>query len=108
MTRKPVVSDTKDLTTATMARNNKEYKWCTSCNNGQSAWGFHWKDDPEEWKNMQGKKPYVRFYNPANNAVIYCYFLMTTSEESMEDESKGRDDSQINDLIPLGRFELLE
>ena len=41
VTMNPVVSDTKDLTTATMARNNKEYKWCTSCNNGQSAWGFH-------------------------------------------------------------------
>ena len=30
VTRKPVVSDTKNLTTATMTRNDKKYKWCTS------------------------------------------------------------------------------
>ena len=34
LTKKPVVSDTKDLTTSTMTRNNNKYKWCTSCNNG--------------------------------------------------------------------------
>ena len=43
-TRKNVVSDIKDMTTATMNRNNKKYKWCTYFNNGQGAWGFHWKD----------------------------------------------------------------
>ena len=41
VTRKPVDSDTKDLTTDTMIRNDKKYKWCTSCNNGKGAWGFH-------------------------------------------------------------------
>ena len=50
VTKKTVVSDTKDLTTSTMTRNNKKYKWCTYCNNGQSAWGFHWKDGHEERK----------------------------------------------------------
>ena len=30
VTRKLVVSDTKDLITATMTSNNKKYKWCTS------------------------------------------------------------------------------
>ena len=30
VTRKPVESDTKDLITATMTRNNKKYKWCIS------------------------------------------------------------------------------
>ena len=44
VTNKPVVSDTKDLTTTTMTQNNKNYKWCTSFNNGQGAWRFHWKD----------------------------------------------------------------
>ena len=44
VTKKPVVSYTKYLKTATMTCNNKKYKWCTSCNNGQGAWGFHWKD----------------------------------------------------------------
>ena len=48
VTKKPVVSDTKDLITATMKRNNKKYKWCTSCNNGQGALGFHWKDGHED------------------------------------------------------------
>ena len=80
MTRKPVYSDTKDLITATMTRNNKKYKWCIYCNNGQGAWGFHWKDGHKEWKIKQGKNPSIRFYNPATNAVIYCSYLMATSE----------------------------
>ena len=33
---------------------------------------------------------------------------MTTSEDSTEEESKGSDDSQCNDIISLIRFELLE
>ena len=87
-----------------MTRNNNKYKWCTSCNNGQSAWGFHWKDGLEEWNIKQGKKTSVRFYNPATNTVIYCSYLMTTSEESMEEEAKGGDDSQNNDFISLSCF----
>ena len=59
-------------------------------------------------ENKQGKKPSVRFTNPANNAVIYCSYLMTTSEESMEEQGKGGDDSQNNYFISLSRFELLE
>ena len=39
--RKPVDSDTKDMVTSTMTRNNNKYKWCISCNNGQGAWVFH-------------------------------------------------------------------
>ena len=72
VTRNPVVSDTKDMKTATMTLNVKKYKWCTSCNNIQGAWGFHWKDGHEEWKIMQGKKPSVSFSNPATNEVVYC------------------------------------
>ena len=80
VTRNHVDSDTKDMTTATMTCNDKKYKWCISFDNGKGAWGFHWKDGHEEWKNKQGKKPSGRFSNPANNAVIYCSYLMTTSE----------------------------
>ena len=47
------------------------------------------------------------FFNPATNAVIYCSCLMTISEESTEEEAKGGDDSQNNDIISLSRFELL-
>ena len=96
------------MKTATMTCNDKKYKWCTSCNNGQGAWGFHWKDVHEEWKIKQGKKPSVLFSNLANNAVICCSYLMTTSEESMEEEAKGGDDSQNNDFISLSHSELLE
>ena len=69
------------MTTATMTRNNNKYKWCTSCNNDNGAWGFHWKDGNEEWKIKQGKNPSVRFSNPTTNAVIYCSYIMTTNEE---------------------------
>ena len=44
LTQKPVVSDTKDMTTATMTCNTNKYKWCTACTNGQGAWVFHWKN----------------------------------------------------------------
>ena len=91
-----------------MTSNNKKYKWCISCNNGKGAWGFHWKDGHKEWKIKQGKNPSGRFSNPANNAVIYCSYLMTTSEEEIEEEAKGREDSQNDDLTSLSRFELLE
>ena len=108
MTKKPVVSDTKDLTTATMTHNDNKYKWCTSCKNGQGAWGVHWKDGHKEWKIKQGKKPSVCFSNPENNAVVYCYYLMSTSEESIEEEAKGGDDSQNDDFISLSSFELIK
>ena len=38
VTNKPIVSDTKDLATATMTLNHKKCKWCTSCNNGNGPW----------------------------------------------------------------------
>ena len=91
-----------------MTCNNKKYKGRTSWNNGQGEWVFQWKDGHEEWKIKQGKKPFFRFYNPSTNAVIYCSYLMTTSEESTEEEPKSGDDSQSNDLISLSRFEILE
>ena len=72
LTRKHVVSYTKYLTTATMNHNDKKYKWFTSCNNGQGAWGFHCKYGHEEWKIKQGKKPSIHFYNPTTNTLIYC------------------------------------
>ena len=108
VTRKPVVSDTKDLTTATITCNDKKYKWWTSCKKDHGAWGFQWKDGHEESKIIQGKKPYVSFSNPATNEVVYWSYLMSTREESIEEESKGGDDSQNDDFISMSRFELLE
>ena len=37
VTRNPIDSDTKDMTTATMTCNDKKYKWCISCNNGKGV-----------------------------------------------------------------------
>ena len=107
VTMKPVISYTKNLTKANLIHNKSKYKWCTSYNNGQGTWGFHWRDGHEEWKIKQGKKPSVHFSNPANNAVIYFSYLMTTSEESTEEEAKGGDNSQNNYFIFLSRFELI-
>ena len=106
VTIKPVDSDTKDLTTSTMTRNNNKYKWCIYCNNGKGAWVFHCKDGHEEWKNKQGKNPSGPFPNPANTVVIYRSYLIITNEESIEEESKGGDDIQSNDFISLTRLEL--
>ena len=43
VTKKTVVLDTKYLTMDTMNRNKYKFMWCTSCNNGHSAWVFQWK-----------------------------------------------------------------
>ena len=82
-----------------MTLNNKNYKWCNSFNNGQGEQEFHWKDGHEERKSNQGKNPSVNFSNPSTNALIYFSYLMTTSEESTEEEAKGGDDSQSNGLF---------
>ena len=63
---------------------------------------------PRGVENKQGKKSSGRFFNPATNAVIYCSYLMTTSEESIEEEANGGDDSKNYDFISLSRFKLLE
>ena len=58
-----------------MNRNNKKYKWCTSYNNGNGAWGFHWKDGHEDWKNNQGKIVYFHFANyTTNNLLILTHY----------------------------------
>ena len=46
--------------------------------------------------------------HPYNNAVIYCSYLMTTSEEPIKEEAKGGDDSQKDNFISLSLVELLE
>ena len=58
--------------------------------------------------NKQGKKPSIYFSNPATNAVINWSYLMTTSEESIEEEVKVGDDSQNDNFISLSFFDLLE
>ena len=89
VTRKPVDSDTKDLTIATMTCNDKNYKWCISCNNVPVAWELQWKDSHYEWENKQGKNPSVSFPNPATNAVIYCSYIMATSGDSTREKGVG-------------------
>ena len=79
--------------TDTMTHNNKKYKWCTSYNNVNVIWGFHWKDGHDEWKHRQCKKSSVCFYNTANNAISPCSYLMTNSEYSTEESEKGGDNS---------------
>ena len=71
-----------------MTCKNKRYKWYNYCNNGNGDWGFLWKDVHEEWKNKQGKKPSVIFYNPSNNALIYFSYIINTNKDSTEEEAK--------------------
>ena len=47
VTKKPVVSDTKDLATNTITHKNKKYMCCTYFNNNNGAWGFQLKDGHE-------------------------------------------------------------
>ena len=41
VTKKPMISDVENMTTATMNRKKKHYKWCTSCNDVNVVWGYH-------------------------------------------------------------------
>ena len=63
---------------------------------------------PRGVETKQGKNPSGRVSNPATNAGIYFSYLMNTSEKSIEEESKGGDDSQNDDFISLSRFKLIE
>ena len=44
-------------------KQQKYYKWCTYCNDGNGAWGYHWKVDHKEWKENQVKNKLVHFSN---------------------------------------------
>ena len=90
-----------------MTRNNNIYKWF-AFNNDNGSWGLYWKDGHDEWKNKPGKKSYVLFSNPAKKTIIYCSYLMTTSDDYTEEEEKCGDNSQNNDFIYLSLFELLK
>ena len=68
-----------------MNHNKEKYKWCTSLNNGNVAWGYHWKVDHREWKEKQANNKSVHFSDPSNNAVIYCPYLMATSENYVKE-----------------------
>ena len=50
VTKKPIVSDVEYMSTYTMKHNNRNRRWCIYCNNGNGAWGFHWKVVHKEWK----------------------------------------------------------
>ena len=43
VTKKPMISDVEVLTKATMNCNKNQKKLCTSCNEGNCAWGYQWK-----------------------------------------------------------------
>ena len=57
----------RKLTKSTINRNKSHYKWCTSCNNGNGAWGYHWKLDQREWKEKKANNKSVHFYDPDTN-----------------------------------------
>ena len=69
---KSMILDVKYLKTATINHNKNQYKWCTSCNTVNGAWGYHWKVDHMEWKEEQSKNNTVHFADTATNTVIYC------------------------------------
>ena len=80
VTKKSMISDVQNLTIATMNRNKHHYKCCTSYNDGNGAWGYHWKIDHREWKEKQVRNNLVQFSDSATNAVICCSYLVATSE----------------------------
>ena len=80
-----MISDVQNMTTATMNLNKNHYKCCSSCNDGNGAWGYHLKVDHREWKEKQVKNKLVQFSDSATNAVIYCSYLIITSENYVKE-----------------------
>ena len=80
-----MILDKQNLTAATMKRKKHHYKWCTYYNNGNGAWGYHWKIDHREWKEKQVKNKLVQFLDSTTYAVIYCSYLMATSENNVKE-----------------------
>ena len=74
-----------NITTATINCNKNHYKQCTYCNDGDGAWGYHWKVDHREWKGKQVNNKLVQFSDSATNEVIYCSYLMATSENCVKE-----------------------
>ena len=68
-----------------MNRNKNQYKLCTFCNKGNGEWEYRWKVGNREWKEKQFKNNSVHFSDPVTNAIIYCYYLMATSEKYMKE-----------------------
>ena len=44
-----------------------------------------WKDVHREWKEKQVKNKLVQFSDSATNAVNYCSYVMTTSENYIKE-----------------------
>ena len=61
VTKKPMISDVENLTTAKMNHNKKQYKGCNYCNNGNDAWGYHWKFDHRERKKSKPRTSQFTF-----------------------------------------------
>ena len=80
-----MISDVQILTTATTNRNKHHYKWCTLFNNVNGAWGYHWKIDHGEWKGKQVNNRLVQFSDSVTYAVIYCSYLMATSQNNVKE-----------------------
>ena len=70
VTRKPVVLDTKDLKIFTMTCNNKKYKWCISCNNGQGAWLEGWPQGVERKASQEQISSIFRFCHQCSNLLL--------------------------------------
>ena len=83
-----MISDVHNLTTSTMNRKKYHYKWCTSCNDGNGVWGYHWKVDHREWKGKQVKNKLVQFLDYATNEVIYCSYLIPPVRSMWRNKSR--------------------
>ena len=83
-----------------MTYKRKKYKWFIYGKNYNVAWGFHWEYPHKDWKEKEGNNNSVRFSDSATDTVIYFSYLMSTSEESAEEEKGERMTINKNILFP--------
>ena len=89
-----------------MKHNKKIYKWSIYCNIGNVAWGFHWKDSQNKWKEKQIKNKYVYFADSATNALVYFSYIKVTSEKYADKQKVEWDNKIVNNFISLHEFSL--
>ena len=68
-----------------MNLNKKQYKMCTSFNDGNGVLGYICKVGHRQCKLKQYKNKSVHFADPVTNAVIYCSYLIATIEKYVKE-----------------------
>ena len=89
----PVISDVEHLTTATMNRIKKQYKWCIYWKLVMVYGDITGRLVTRSGNKIKAKNP-VQFADTETNSVIYFSYIMSTSEKYVKEWNDDGDKSQ--------------